>query len=545
MKKLMKSTLFLCAVIAASLSACADPVALRSINGNASGLTSDGTTLNGTTTVNGPLTSSSYLSSQTITNLDFLYFSGGSIARELAHINGGNHWKTWEFSVPTYTGTTPSSLNFNAPVTAYSVTVSNVVANAGKDLHVQADANQSIRYDFAGTPYYNFKTNGVQPFFSFDNFLDSGASNARWRRIWAGTAVATPTVEYYGGGTSNGVSAYVTNYFYGDFPLGAVDYYHWNGENGDYELTLRIDNTGVQYPIDLISINGSHNLVGFNRGQFNGGYLGGDAPGAEPWDINSDGSARFANGAATISNTGVFGGDGSGLTSLSGSQLAAQSVPNSALDPATNPNSTNYVAWTNAPIQIASGQSLVSTGGTNAFGSPTFKLVYHTNTLKFNFPRYVDGTGCTIPNTNDFTADTFMVPLFSNSGASNANYMRFAVRVPWDLDTSADLTASLTVANKTSNSGDQQYHIGMVCTPSDGAIGSIANKVPFLLGGILLGTSGYIQTKDGITLTGWKSALTPGQWWLIELGRGGSDPHDPSSTDTYFKELEISYKSTR
>jgi hypothetical protein len=164
--------------------------------------------------------------------------------------------------------------------------------------------------------------------------------------------------------------------------------------------------------------------------------------------------------------------------------------------------------------------------------------------LKLQFPRLVDGAGCTYANTNDYTALTFMLPQFSGTGATNANYCDFAFRVPTDLDTSVDLTASLTVRLTAADTSGHTYDVGMVSIANSGAAaGTPANFVALTVTGDGSGASGDIESVSAVTLTSWKSNLTAGQWCLLRLNRDGAN--DASTVASNLMELEIFYTSTQ
>jgi hypothetical protein len=164
--------------------------------------------------------------------------------------------------------------------------------------------------------------------------------------------------------------------------------------------------------------------------------------------------------------------------------------------------------------------------------------------LKLQFPRYIDGAGCTYSNTNDYTALTFMLPQFSGSGATNANYCDFAFRVPSDLDTSKDLTASLTIRLTAADTSGHTYDVGMVSIAnSSGAAGTPANFVALTIAGDASGASGDIESVSAVTLTDWRSNLTAGQWCLLRLNRDGAN--DASAVASNLMELEIFYWATQ
>jgi hypothetical protein len=170
-------------------------------------------------------------------------------------------------------------------------------------------------------------------------------------------------------------------------------------------------------------------------------------------------------------------------------------------------------------------------------------VLIQRKSLKLQYPRRVDGAGCTYSNTNDFSAQLFMVPRFSAAGATNANFAEWAFRVPADLDTSQDLTASLTVQLAGADTDAATYTVGVasIANSSAGA-GTPANYVTLTIPADGSGGSGDIESVNGVTLTGWAAALTANQWALVRLQRDGSDA---SAVAQDGLELELFYVSTQ
>jgi hypothetical protein len=166
-----------------------------------------------------------------------------------------------------------------------------------------------------------------------------------------------------------------------------------------------------------------------------------------------------------------------------------------------------------------------------------------TGYIKLSFPRTVDGSGCTYVNTNDFTTATFMVPRFSASAATNVNFCRFGFRVPKDFDSSVDLTASLTVNLAGDDTDSSVFHVGVVSVAnSSAANATAANYAVLTIPSDASGANGDQESVENVTLTGWKSALTAGQWCVVELRRSGADN---STQPSYLQELEITYGKTQ
>lgn len=245
-----------------------------------------------------------------------------------------------------------------------------------------------------------------------------------------------------------------------------------------------------------------------------------------------DGFVTLTNSASVFANPTAS----VGLTAVNGTStnwMRADAAP--ALG--TVGTAGTYGDSTHFPVVTTDAAGRVTTVTTNA-------IPHQTKSLKFNFPRLVDNAGCTYPNTNDFTLATFMVATFSGTGASNANYCRFAVRVPSDIDTAVDLTAALTFELTGADTGAHTYHLGMVSIANSAAIaGTPANFVALDFAGDASGASGDVESIAATTLTGWKSAVTAGQWWLIELRRDGAN--DASTVASRLQELEIFYTANQ
>jgi hypothetical protein len=164
--------------------------------------------------------------------------------------------------------------------------------------------------------------------------------------------------------------------------------------------------------------------------------------------------------------------------------------------------------------------------------------------LKFNFPRRVDGAGCTYPNTNDVTANTFMVPRFSGSAATNANFCRFAVRVPKDIDTGVVPTASLTVRLSAADTGAHIYNVAFASVANSAvSTATVGTWIKLDVAADASGASDDVESVSNVALTGWNSGLTAGRFWVIELNRDGAT--DASTIASDLLELEIEYPVTQ
>jgi len=160
--------------------------------------------------------------------------------------------------------------------------------------------------------------------------------------------------------------------------------------------------------------------------------------------------------------------------------------------------------------------------------------------LKFNYPRRIDGAGVTIPNTNDFTLPTFMIPRFSGTAATNANYVRFGVRVPKDFDVNVVPTANLTVRLTAADTAAQIYNVGFASVANSAVSAATAGTwIKLDVAADASGSSDDVESVSSVALTGWNSGSTAGQWWVIELNRDGAT--DASTVASELLELEIQY----
>lgn len=190
------------------------------------------------------------------------------------------------------------------------------------------------------------------------------------------------------------------------------------------------------------------------------------------------------------------------------------------------------------------GASGVTATSTNTFTNKTYDSAATGNvfserrSIKLQIPRFVDGVGCISTNTNYVAFDNFMVPIFSGSADTNANYCYWIVRVPKGFDTSVEVTASLSVTIGGSDADAATFTLGMV---------SVANGSPVLSATAAnyntitvtptSAAAGDGESSNDNTMTGWAAATVANQFWKIQLQRVDGSNDDPIAA----QELEIFY----
>jgi hypothetical protein len=197
---------------------------------------------------------------------------------------------------------------------------------------------------------------------------------------------------------------------------------------------------------------------------------------------------------------------------------------------------------------IYAGNLIVSNNITGTIDPTQSGLtVKQRRSFKLQFPtRGVDGAGCTYPNTNDFTAAAsppMMTPRFSGSAATNGNYCRWAFRVPDDIDTSVDVTASLSVVKQGTSTSAMTFTVGQITTANGTAVPGTPANYNTITVTPASGTTGAIESSNANTLTGWAANMIANRWCLVQLQRDGSGDSNNDSADLY--ELEIFYTSTQ
>lgn len=216
--------------------------------------------------------------------------------------------------------------------------------------------------------------------------------------------------------------------------------------------------------------------------------------------------------------------------------------------PATK--TTKFYLWwdrTNIVAEMDTAQIDATQIGDGSMSNTRFTQLagHRTRTIPaLQFPRVVDGAGCTYVNTNDFTANTFMVPRFSGTAATNANFCRFSFFVPDDLDTNYNITLDIGVRLTGGDTGGHIYHIGVAdVAPSATVTATAGNFVVMTLSGDASGASDDFESVTGVTATGWKDVLIPNHFMVVEIRRAGAS--DASTVASDLLQCNVRYTSTQ
>jgi hypothetical protein len=202
--------------------------------------------------------------------------------------------------------------------------------------------------------------------------------------------------------------------------------------------------------------------------------------------------------------------------------------------------------WT---LPNATGQ-IVLEDNTVVFTGKTYDASASGNTLKTK--KYIvlkgfdNATGALPQNTNDYTLNTYMVPIFSNSADQAANYIEWRIEVPNDIDTAVDPRGKVKFKLTGADTGTQRYVLSMVSVADSAAyVGTPSTAINLDFAGDASGASLDVESVGYTTLTGWGAAVTAGNLWVIRLARDGDAAQDGSTVDSAFNSLTIEFGSTQ
>lgn len=273
-----------------------------------------------------------------------------------------------------------------------------------------------------------------------------------------------------------------------------------NGANGSATLTM----SGTVYrfgdsasgtlltPNQVGGLNGNHKLRFWYDNS------------ASRWWYNDtfSGAVNLAGaGSGGVSGTLGVGNGGTGITSF-GSNVAT------GLGQNTN-TSNGFVT------------------GAGTFDSGVGTLKFFTEE-QFTFPDQVDGTGTTRVTSE---GATYGQAQFSNSADQAGNYCLFRWRVPADLDTATDLTATFSFRLGAGDTGKHAYVLSMadVADSASADAPTFSNAVALNFAGDASGVAGDKETVTA-TLASWRTSLTAGRIIVMKLARDGDDGTNDTST---------------
>lgn len=144
------------------------------------------------------------------------------------------------------------------------------------------------------------------------------------------------------------------------------------------------------------------------------------------------------------------------------------------------------------------------------------------------------------------TANTFGQCKFGNATDKATNYAEYYLVVPADIDTSVDLVGTFKIKLGGADTGDHEYEISFDSVADSAAYaGSLGDAVSLAYTADANGAENDVETAGPTTLTGWKSAMTAGQLFVIRVARDGDHANDASTVDSYSGPLVIKYKITQ
>lgn len=192
--------------------------------------------------------------------------------------------------------------------------------------------------------------------------------------------------------------------------------------------------------------------------------------------------------------------------------------------------------------------TLVSESGSATFTNKTYdangtgNVLKQTGYITLPSPHKCDGSGA-VMQVSDATLNYFGQGLFSATTAKASNYCEYRLTVPADIDTAVDLkVVTWTFQLSGADTGSHQYYISSSSVAASAAYaGSLADEISLAFAGDASGTTGDVEYVTNTTLTGWKSALTAGQLWVIRIARDGGAGGDTSTVASYSGPLTISY----
>lgn len=216
---------------------------------------------------------------------------------------------------------------------------------------------------------------------------------------------------------------------------------------------------------------------------------------------------------------------------------------------ATNAGESGSGTAADPYVQTGSWITPATADSSTTFTEKTFDVDGTNNVLKtwdyivLTHP-HLCAAGAPMQTTN--TANTFGQCKFGNATDKATNYAEYYLVVPPDIDTAVDLTATFKIKLGGADTGDHEYEITFDSVADSAAYaGSLSDAVSLAFTADASGADGDVETAGPTTLTGWRSAMTAGQLFVIRVARDGDHANDGSSVDSYSGPLIIKYKKTQ
>lgn len=207
----------------------------------------------------------------------------------------------------------------------------------------------------------------------------------------------------------------------------------------------------------------------------------------------------------------------------------------SANDNDTSPASTAYVQTE----LTAYASDTVSLTNKTLDASATGNVVKLTGEIQLTHP-HLFGSGVTQDTT--ITSETYGQALFGHATDKATNYIEYRLRVPKHLDTAVDLTATFEFVPTGTDTGDHEYEITFDSIAASGdRTGTLGDAISLGYTADASGAAGDTESTAETTLTGWRSAMTAGQIWVIRVARDGDHASDTSTVTSYSGTLTITY----
>jgi hypothetical protein len=271
-------------------------------------------------------------------------------------------------------------------------------------------------------------------------------------------------------------------------------------------------------------------------------------------------------------------GAGAVLTCSAANQLIGVNAANDALECKSTINVTlddsaaQIVDATDATKKIQIEAGSITTGNTRTLTMADGNVTLQTGTLTArdttdtltNKTYDVAGTGNVFgawgyivlthphlcasgaPMQTTSTANTYGQCKYGNATDKATNYAEYYLVVPPDIDTNTDLTATFKIKLGGADTGDHEYEISFDSVADSAAYaGTLGDPISLAFTADASGAENDVETAGETTLTGWRSAMTAGQLFVVRVARDGDHANDGSTVDSYSGPLVIKYKLTQ